>query len=87
MFPNPLRDQAHFSVVGDGIARIRVHVFDLSGQEVFTSSWVSASTLVWEGVNNVGERLANGVYLYFIEIELNDGLVKRSKVKQLVILR
>jgi len=61
-FPNPLTMTTMFKVVGVGILKIHVWVYDLTGRLVFDSGEVTGSSLSWDGGDN-----ANGVYLYIIE--------------------
>jgi hypothetical protein len=78
--PIPATTRVTFSVVGSGIERTAVSVYDLSGKLVFSGSKAGAS-LEWS-VSGVG----NGVYL-FIMTASGKGQSKTSKVMKLVILR
>ncbi|NIQ97724.1 MAG: T9SS type A sorting domain-containing protein, partial [Desulfuromonadales bacterium] len=60
--PNPLVTTTMFKVVGTGVQKVHVWVFDLSGRLVFDSQEVAGPSLSWNG----GDQ-ANGVYLYLIE--------------------
>jgi hypothetical protein len=78
--PIPATTRVTFSVVGSGIERTAVNVYDLSGKLVFSGS-KAGSSLEWS-VSGVG----NGVYL-FIMTASGKGQSKTSKVMKLVILR
>jgi hypothetical protein len=78
--PVPATTKVTFSVVGSGIERTAVNVYDLSGKLVFSGS-KAGSSLEWS-VSGVG----NGVYL-FIMTASGKGQNKASKVMKLVILR
>jgi hypothetical protein len=78
--PVPATTKVTFSVVGSGIERTAVSVYDLSGKLVFSGS-KAGSSLEWS-VSGVG----NGVYL-FIMTASGKGQSKTSKVMKLVILR
>jgi hypothetical protein len=78
--PVPATTKVTFSVVGSGIERTAVNVYDLSGKLVFSGS-KAGSSLEWS-VSGVG----NGVYL-FIMTASGKGQSKASKVMKLVILR
>jgi hypothetical protein len=78
--PVPATTRVTFSVVGSGIERTAVSVYDLSGKLVFSGS-KAGSSLEWS-VSGVG----NGVYL-FIMTASGKGQSKTSKVMKLVILR
>lgn len=78
--PIPATTKVTFQVVGSGIERTAVSVYDLSGKLVFSGS-KAGSSLEWS-VSGVG----NGVYL-FIMTASGKGQSKTSKVMKLVILR
>jgi hypothetical protein len=78
--PVPATTRVTFSVIGSGIERTAVSVYDLSGKLVFSGS-KAGSSLEWS-VSGVG----NGVYL-FIMTASGKGQSKTSKVMKLVILR
>jgi hypothetical protein len=65
---------------------IKVDVLDLSGRPVFHTDWVQ-NGFTWNLLDNRGQPLANGVYLYVITYRREDGTILRSEVKKLVILR
>jgi hypothetical protein len=69
-----------------GIKDFSVIIFDLSGKLVFRSDWVQ-NGFTWNLLDNRGQPLANGVYLYVITYRREDGTILRSEVKKLVILR
>jgi hypothetical protein len=78
--PIPATTRVTFQVIGSGIERTAVSVYDLSGKLVFSGS-KAGSSLEWS-VSGVG----NGVYL-FIMTASGKGQSKTSKVMKLVILR
>jgi hypothetical protein len=78
--PVPATTKVTFQVIGSGIERTAVNVYDLSGKLVFSGS-KAGSSLEWS-VSGVG----NGVYL-FIMTASGKGQSKASKVMKLVILR
>lgn len=65
---------------------LTVHVFDLSGHPVFRTGWVE-NGFEWNLLNDRGQRLVNGVYLYVVTARTWDGRIIRSEVKKLVVLR
>jgi len=75
--PNPIRSEhtTVFKVQGAGVEQvdeIRVDIYDQRGQRVFTQR-VAAKELVWHTVNDAGELLANGVYLYQVWVRIGEG--------------
>jgi hypothetical protein len=74
--PNPIRSEhtTVFSVNGvraDMVDEIRVDIYDQSGQRVFTQA-IAAKELAWHTVNDAGELLANGVYLYRVWVRIGE---------------
>jgi hypothetical protein len=75
-----------FRVEGWDIGWMRVSVFDLSGKLVFHTDWVQ-NGFTWNLLDNRGQPLANGVYLYVVRVRGFDGREYVSEVRKLVILR
>ncbi len=72
--PNPVRDvhTTTFRVMGamaSMVETIRVRIFDLSGHLVWEDE-AMGSELDWHTENLVGEYLANGVYLYQVQLNV-----------------
>ncbi|MGQ9601573.1 MAG: NEW3 domain-containing protein [Candidatus Bipolaricaulia bacterium] len=77
--PNPLVRTTMFKIVGVGVLKIHVWVYDLTGRLVFDSGEVAGASLSWNG----GE-CANGVYFYIIQAIGRDRS-ETSRVMKLVI--
>lgn len=73
------------NVAGAGIASVTLQVFDLSGRRLFEKTG-SSSRLRFDAVNVDGRRLANGVYLYLVQVQGTDGQTWRSTVNKFVVL-
>ncbi|MCK4391404.1 T9SS type A sorting domain-containing protein, partial [Candidatus Bipolaricaulota bacterium] len=75
--PNPIRDvdTATFQVMGTlatQVEEIRVQIYDLSGRLVWEDAALG-SELDWHTDNQSGQFLANGVYLYQVQVKI-DGI-------------
>lgn len=57
-----------FVATGEGIRSTQLTVFDLSGRLVFDTGTVSGNALLWPLLNDRGQRVANGVYLYVLRV-------------------
>lgn len=79
-------NSVNVTVHGSGISEIEVSVFNLAGAKVFDQA-ASGNTLEFKMMNNQGEILANGVYLYRIRVIGINGEIVRSGVRKLVILK
>ena len=51
----------------DGVASLRLTIYDLSENELWTSGLIPGDFADWDRTNAVGERLANGYYLYLAQ--------------------
>jgi len=85
--PNPIRDvhTTVFKVMGGFVEAVRVRIYDLSGQLVFEDE-NPGNELAWHTENLAGEYLANGAYLYRVEVKVGDQWII-TKVQKLVIYR
>ena len=74
--PNPVRSEhtTIFKVEGKAaslVQAIRVEIYNQCGQKVFSQD-INAKELDWHTVNDAGELLANGVYLYQVWVKIAD---------------
>jgi hypothetical protein len=74
--PNPVRSEhtTVFRVEGltaDLVGEMRVEIYDQNGARVFTQR-IAAKELTWHTVNDAGELLANGVYLYQVWVRIGE---------------
>ena len=88
--PNPVRDvhTTTFRVVGPLAALVdamRVRIFDQEGRLVYEAE-VAGTELTWHTENLAGEFLANGVYLYRVEVKVAGQWIA-TQVKKLAIYR
>ena len=90
-YPNPVKDvhTTHFTIMGAMAAfvdAIKVDIYDLSGQKVYSSGEITGTSVDWHTDNDYGEYLANGVYLYKMYAKVQGQWVV-STVKTIAILR
>ena len=98
-YPNPFTTNTHFqfehNLAGE-LLHVQVQIFSVSGKLVKTlESDISpegfrVSDLAWDGLDDYGDQLARGVYLYKIRVETAASGQKRkaeSKFERLVILK
>ena len=74
--PNPVRSEhtTVFKVQGAGakqVDEIRVDIYSQDGLRVFRER-IDDLELVWHTVNNAGELLANGIYLYQVWVRMGE---------------
>ena len=87
--PNPVRSEhtTTFKVTGlksDLVRAIRVEIYDLSGQLVWSEE-IGAKELAWHTVNDAGELLANGVYLFRVWVKVGDAWLATGVQKVAVV--
>jgi len=86
--PNPLREEGSivFKVTGAAdVQTIRVKVYNLTGELVWQSE-AEGNALSWGGDDLAGQPLANGVYLYVVEVKVA-GKWTNLGIDKLLILR
>ena len=55
-------------------ANVRIRIFNLHGEIVYDwSDYISSAEWTWDGVNMYEQRVNNGVYIWRIEAEADDG--------------
>jgi len=65
--PNPFADSVTFAYEGSGTAQtFAVRIYDLAGQLVWEETGANTTEVVWTGVDEAGQMLANGAYIYVI---------------------
>ena len=89
-FPNPITDvhTTTFKVLGpmaSQVEEMRVRIFDLAGRLVWEGE-AYGPELVWHTDNLAGQYLANGVYLYQVQVKVGGTWITTS-LKKLAIYR
>lgn len=90
-FPNPMRDDTRFVFSTSARSgRGQVQVYTVSGRQVAAVPFVldgsGQQVVPWNGRDREGGRLANGTYLYKVQMQTPGGSV-RSDMQRLVIMR
>jgi hypothetical protein len=77
-----------FLVEGRAIRGLQVAVFDLDGRKIFASQAIEGENrLSWNLLNDHGQLVANGVYLYLVTVRGFNGEIYVSQVQKMVVLR
>jgi len=88
-YPNPFHSETKFSFSLSKPAEVTIKVYTVAGELIKTIDYILADAgyneVSWDGRNESGEDLANGVYLY--RIIANSGKETASLVKKLAVLR
>jgi hypothetical protein len=74
-----------FRAQGSTVAEIEVTIFTLAGSRIVERRTAGNSLVLW-AVNDAGQPLANGVYLYTVTVRDRDGQTLRTQVGKFVVL-
>ena len=95
-YPNPFSNQTCFQfehTLADAELDILIYIYSISGKLVKTiehqsfSEGFRVNDIKWDGRDDYGVKLANGVYLYKIKVKSTQfNVVKESMIEKLVIL-
>jgi len=92
-FPNPARDYVQFVLEHDrpdDVLDVTVHVFDLSGRELWNYSsdfYTSGNTLYikeWNLTTTSGQKIKTGIYLFKIDVSSSSGKMS-TKTKKIIV--
>ena len=89
--PNPMSEKTEFTfeLYNDKAAQITLRIYTVSGRQIRTLQPglmdVGFNSLHWNGLDDDGDRLANGLYLYKITAKENNE--KAEKIGKLLIAR
>ncbi len=75
-----------FSVDHEDIEAFQVSVFNLSGVPVFQSESTTKPSLRWNMLGPDDQRVPNGIYLYAVEAQLNNGQQVHNPIKKIAVL-
>ena len=97
--PSPFAERTYVTAEVEGVVEgARLTVYDLSGRPVYSSNryeshdvpsgdrTLRAVTMEWEARDDLGDEVANGTYLYRIEVDGPTGRV-RSEMGRVVVMR
>jgi hypothetical protein len=89
--PNPFSESTNFIFQLSGRADVTLRIFNVSGVEIWdreVSGQEGFNSIYWDGRDYTGDRLANGTYLYILDVEFRDSYHRSEMVKgKVVILR
>lgn len=94
-YPNPFSTKTQFMFehnMPNQILNVSLRIMTISGKTVrnirtqITAEGTRDSSIEWDGNDEYGDKLANGVYLYQLTVKSNNGF-KDNKLQKLVILR
>ena len=90
-YPNPFSSSTNFTFVllaSDNVQNCRIKIYTVAGRlvkEISTFARVGFNRIFWDGRDNDGDVMANGVYLY--KIILDDGSKSTTQIQKMAILK
>ena len=87
--PNPFRDSTNFVFQLSGRASVTLRVYNLSGVEIYSadaSGEEGFNSIWWDGRDSAGDRVANGTYIYVLEVDFADSYNRSETVTGKVVL-
>lgn len=92
-YPNPMQNSTHFTFDLNQDAEITIKIFTVSGKLVRKLASLSGTAgfnmFLWDGTDEIGERIANGVYIYIITaktVNAAENITSRV-IEKLIIMR
>lgn len=87
--PNPFSESTNFVFQTSSRADVRLGVYNLSGIMIWErrlSAEEGFNSIYWDGRDRAGDRIANGTYLYVLEVAFIDSYHRTEVVKGKVIV-
>jgi flagellar hook assembly protein FlgD len=90
-FPNPFSSFTNFTFIllaSDNVQSCKIKIYTVAGRlvkEISTYAKVGFNQIYWDGRDNDGDVMANGVYLY--KIILDDGSKTTTQIQKIAILK
>ncbi|MBN1163527.1 MAG: hypothetical protein JXB45_03035, partial [Candidatus Krumholzibacteriota bacterium] len=87
--PNPFTESTNFIFQLSNDADVCLRVYNVSGVEIWRKNIVGRegfNSIYWRGRDFAGSRLANGTYLYILEVVFRDSFNRKEIVKGKVVL-
>jgi len=82
-FPNPFSESTNYVFQLSSRADVVLSVFNLSGVKVWekrTAGEEGFNSIYWDGRDVAGDRVANGTYIYVLEVEFMESFHRKETV-------
>jgi hypothetical protein len=87
--PNPFSKSTNFIFQVTNPAEARLAVFTVSGIRIWErriSALEGFNSIYWDGTDSAGDRIANGTYLYVLEVDFKDSFHRTETVRGKAVL-
>ncbi len=82
--PNPFTESTNFVFQLSSRADVILCVYNLSGIEIWNAELAAEegfNSIYWEGRDFIGDRIANGTYIYVLEVSFRDSFNRSETVR------
>ncbi|MCD6329267.1 MAG: heparinase II/III family protein [Candidatus Cloacimonetes bacterium] len=84
IFPNPFNQTNEISFTLAVPQNVKIEVFNLKGQKVTVLTnedyGIGSHSVIWDGKNQSGKKVANGTYLYKIYFDKGDTILRKVNI-------
>jgi hypothetical protein len=87
--PNPFSKSTNFIFQVTNPAEVRLAVFTVSGIKIWErriAALEGFNSIYWDGRDSAGDRIANGTYLYVLEVDFKDSFQRTETVRGKAVL-
>lgn len=92
-YPNPFRDRTTFVIENNrpnDLLNVQIKIYTVAGRLIKTLRDAQAAhriNIAWDGKDDDGSDVANGIYLYKVILSSQDGQFRAERIEKLAIVR
>lgn len=92
-YPNPFRDRTTFVIENNrpnDLLNVQIKIYTVAGRLIKTLRDAQAShriNVAWDGKDDDGSDVANGIYLYKVILSSQDGQFRAERIEKLAVVR
>ncbi len=92
-YPNPFRDRTTFVIENNrpnDLLNVQIKIYTVAGRLIKTLRDAQAAhriNIAWDGTDDDGNLIANGIYLYKVILSSQDGQFRAERIEKLAVVR
>lgn len=92
-YPNPFRDRTTFIIENNrpnDLLNVQIKIYTVAGRLIKTLRDAQAAhriNIAWDGKDDDGSQVANGIYLYKVILTSQDGQFRAERIEKLAVVR
>jgi hypothetical protein len=92
-YPNPFRDRTTFVIENNrpnDLLNVQIKIYTVAGRLIKTLRDTQSAhriNIIWDGKDDDGSDVANGIYLYKVILSSQDGQFRAERIEKLAIVR